>query len=247
LKGFEDYAKIRGYEISFSIDASMIGRIAFKFTVKNDGVVVGPERVRQDFKEYVDKIRTGTVDDLDNAPVITSLEEHNLLVTQLKNRITFIQLNYQLSQNAIRFYENLFANMRTFPALPGPSVVVHTGGSMDSRSYSAVNSQKVLQGDNSMPTDSSINIGQSFNQRQERIAALDGLIGQLKASETKTDDANKAERALSKVRDELADEAEPNVSMIKKWLEGAKNLIGIVALGIEVTEGAKKLWEMFGI
>jgi DNA-binding LacI/PurR family transcriptional regulator len=42
LKGFEDYAKLKGYQISFSIDSSSIGRIAFKFTVKNDGVVVGP-------------------------------------------------------------------------------------------------------------------------------------------------------------------------------------------------------------
>ena len=247
LKGFEDYAKLKGYQISFSIDASLIGRIAFKFTVMNDGVVVGPERVRQDFKDYVENIRTGSIDDLDNAPVITSLEEHNLLVTLLKNRITFIQHSYQLSQNAIRFYENLLANMRSFPALPTPSVIVHTGGSMDSRSYSAVNSQKALLGDNSTLTDSSINIGQSFNQRQERVAALDDLIDKLKASETKTDDANKAERVLSKARDELAEDVEPNISMIKKWLERAKNLIGTAALGVDVTEGAKKLWEIFGI
>ena len=56
---------------------------------------------------------------------------------------------------------------------------------MDSRSYSAVNSQKVLQGDNSTLTDSSINIGQSFNQKQERVAALDDLIGKLSTSEIK--------------------------------------------------------------
>ena len=42
LKGFEDYAKLKGYDLTFSIDSSFDGRIAFKFTVKNDGVVVGP-------------------------------------------------------------------------------------------------------------------------------------------------------------------------------------------------------------
>ncbi len=118
---------------------------------------------------------------------------------------------------------------------------------MDSRSYSAVNSQKVLQGDNSTLTDSSINIGQSFNQKQERVAALDDLIGKLSTSEIKTDETNKAERTLLKVRDELVDEAEPNTSMIKKWLEGAKTMIGTASLGVEVAEAAKKLWEMFGI
>src|ERR1700733_5578987 len=55
LKGFEDYAKLKGYQIAFSIDASFEGRIAFKFTVMDDGVVVGAERVRKDFKEYVEQ------------------------------------------------------------------------------------------------------------------------------------------------------------------------------------------------
>jgi hypothetical protein len=40
LKGFEDYAKLKGYDLSFSIDSSFEGRIAFKFTVKNDGVML---------------------------------------------------------------------------------------------------------------------------------------------------------------------------------------------------------------
>src|SRR5260370_39373144 len=53
LKGFEDYAKLKGYHIAFSIDSSHDRRIAFKFTVKNDGFVVGQERVRKDFKEYI--------------------------------------------------------------------------------------------------------------------------------------------------------------------------------------------------
>lgn len=60
-----DYAKLKGYHIAFSVDASHDGRIAFKFTVKNDGFVVGPERVPQDFKEYFDHFnwysRDGTV------------------------------------------------------------------------------------------------------------------------------------------------------------------------------------------
>src|SRR5258708_34218562 len=39
LRGFEDYSKLKGYHIAFSIDSSHDGRIAFKFTVKNDGFV----------------------------------------------------------------------------------------------------------------------------------------------------------------------------------------------------------------
>jgi hypothetical protein len=46
LKGFEDYARLRGYTISFSIDASFSARIAFKFTLKNNIVNIAPEKVR---------------------------------------------------------------------------------------------------------------------------------------------------------------------------------------------------------
>lgn len=247
LKGFEDYAKLNGYHINFSIDSTFEGKIAFKFTLPNDGFVVGPERVRQDFKEYVDQVRNKGIEDLDNLPVITSFEEHNLLVALLKNRISFLQHSYTLSTNAVSYYESLILNVRTFPALPVPSVVVHTGGSMDSRSYSAVNSQKVLQGDNNSLTDNSINIGRSFNERQERIAAVDDLIGKLKTSETEDEGTAKAERSLSKVRDELADEAEPSTFAVKKWLEAAKSSLGTAALGYEVVEAGRKLWEMFGL
>src|SRR5579871_3335540 len=115
LKGFEDYAKLKGYEISFSIDSSFEGRIAFKFTVKNDGVTVGPERVRKDFAEYVKQVRTGKLEDLDDMPVVTSIEEHNLLMAMLKNRIVFLQQNYSLAKNAQTYYESILSNVRTFP------------------------------------------------------------------------------------------------------------------------------------
>lgn len=161
LKGFEDFARLKGYMIAFSIDSTFAGRIAFKFTIKDDGVVVGPERVRRDFAEYVNQVRNKDIDDLDNLPVVTSMEEHNLLVTVLKNRITFLKHSYQLSQNAVQFYERMMSNTHAFPALPAPSVIVHTGGAMDSRNYNAVNSQKVLQGDANTFSDNSINIGKS--------------------------------------------------------------------------------------
>jgi len=247
LKGFEDYAKVKGYEISFSIDSSFEGRIAFKFTVKNDGVVVGPERVRKDFEEYVQKVREGDVEDLDNMPVVTTLAEHNLALNMLKSRIIFLQQRIKLTQNVNDYYEKMFMYVRTFPALPAPSVVVQTGGSMDSRNYNAVNSQRLIQGDSNAYEDSSVNIGGSFNEKQVRIAALDDLIARLKASEMKNESVEKAGRELAKVRDELAEYPEPNKSSVRKWLEYAKNVLASAALGLEVTEAAKKLFELFGV
>ena len=248
LKGFEDYAKLKGYEIAFSIDSSMDGHIAFKFTVKNDGIVVGSERVRRDFKEYMENVRNGQADDLDHLPVITNLEEHNLVVTMLKNRISFLQHRYQLSRNAVQFYEGLIANVRSFPALPAPSVIVQTGGTMDSGNYKAINSPSANVGHH---IDSSVNIdiGQSFNDRQARIDSLNDVISQLDLSNIAKDHPviQKAQRELGKVRDEIAESSEPDKSSVKKWLENAKNLMGTATLGLEVTEAARKLFELFGV
>lgn len=248
LKGFEDYAKLKGYHIAFSIDSSRNEKIAFKFTIKDDGLGVGAERVRQDFKDYVEQVRDRDIDELDDMPVIASIDEHNLLVTLLKNRISFLKHSYQLSQNAVNYYQSVISNVRTFPVLPAPTnVVVHTGGNMDSRSYSALNSPKAIQGDHNLLSDSSVNIGDSFNERQKRIAALDGVVDSLEGSADKTEEITRAMRSLSKVRDELAEEPQPNPSMLRKWLEAAKELLSGAALGVDAAEAAKKLWEMFGL
>jgi hypothetical protein len=103
LKGFEDFAKLKGYLIAFSIDSTFAGRIAFKFTIKDDGLVVGTERVRRDFAEYVNQVRNKDIDDLDNLPVVTSLEEHHLLVAVLKNRITFLKHSQTVSERGSVF------------------------------------------------------------------------------------------------------------------------------------------------
>jgi hypothetical protein len=247
LKGFEDYAKLKGYHIAFSIDSSHEGRIAFKFTVKNDGFLVGQERVRQDFKEYIEQVRTKDIDELDKMPVITSIEEHNYLIAVLKNRLSFLQLNYKLAKTTATYYEGLIMGARSFPALPQASVIVQTGGNMDSRKYEAVNSQRLIQGDSNIYKDSSVNIGQTFKERQERIAALDDVIGKLAATGAKDESAQRAQRELSKVRDELVEYPEPDRSSIRKWLEYAKNSMTGAILGYEVLEAAKKLWELFGM
>jgi hypothetical protein len=109
LKGFEDYAKLRGYEIIFSIDNSFANKIAFKFTLDSSGIVVSTKQVRQDLKEYIEKVKRG--DSLDDLPVILPAEEHNLLLVAMKNRINFLQHTYTLQKNTIDFYNNLLKQL----------------------------------------------------------------------------------------------------------------------------------------
>jgi hypothetical protein len=245
-KGFEDYARLKGYSVSFSIDNSWEGRAAYKFTVLGQGVVVGSEQVRKDFKDYAERVRHDD-DDFEDMPVITNMAEHNLMVTMLKNRVVFFRANYKAYKNTVTFLEKLIASDQLFPALPQPSVIIHNGVNMDSRNYNASNSSRLIQGDSNTYTDSSINIGRSFNERQERIAALDDVIAKLNAIEGKDEALTKAELNLAKVRDELADDPQPNESAIRRWMEGAKNAMTAGILGYETVEAARKLWELFGI
>jgi hypothetical protein len=247
LKGFEDYARVKGYQISFSIDASTDGRIAFKFTVQNDGVIVGPERVRKDFEEYVAKVRNGEVDDLDDMPMVISPDEHNLALNMLKSRVIFLQQRQKLTENVNKHYEWMLAHVRTFPALPAPTVVVQTGGNMDSRNYNAVNSQRLIQGDSNAYEDSSLNIGGSFAEKQVRISALDDFVKRLDGLDAKTESTEKAKRELEKVRDELSEYAQPDKPSVRKWLEYAKNTLATAALGAELVEATRKLFALFGI
>jgi len=245
LKGFEEYAKLKGYDVSFSIDATLPNRVAFKFTLREDGIGVGPERVRRDFQEYIEKVRSGA-DSFDDMPVVTSIEEHELLVTVLKNRISFLQHSYQLSQNAVNFYESLLAGARSFPVLPAPSVIVQTGGNMDSRSYNSKNSSRLIQGDANTLLDSSrtIDIGRSFNERRQRVDDLSALIDKLRdASNPATE---KAVLELEKAKDELSEDS-PNESAVARWLTKGRDVLKLANVGQEVIEAARQVLHGFAL
>lgn len=246
-KGFEDYARLKGYNVSFSIDNSWEGRTAYKFTVLGGrGVVVGSEQVRADFKEYVERVRHDE-DEFDDMPAVTNMAEHNLLVTMLRNRVVFFRANYKAYKNTVTLLEKLMASDHFFPALPQAPVVIHNGVNMDSRNYNATHSSRLIQGDNNTFADSSINIGSTVTERQERIAALDDVISKLKSKNDGDEDLRRAQLNLEKVRDELADDPLPNESAIYKWLEFAKNAMTAAILGHELAEAAKHLWQLFAI
>ncbi len=105
LKGFEEYAKLKGYTVEFSIDKSLNNKIGFKFTIKEYGVSVSTERVKQDLKEYIDKVNKG--ESIDNLPIIIDNPEHQLILLCLKNRISFLQNTYTIQQNTIELYRQL--------------------------------------------------------------------------------------------------------------------------------------------
>jgi hypothetical protein len=248
LKGFEDYAKIKGYEIRFSSDTTFPNKIAFKFTLGDEGISVSTQTVKKDIQEYIRKVQMG--EPLDDLPVILPQNEHHLLITLMKNRINFLQHNYNLKKNAVEFYEQLINKFVAHPAgvLPAPTVLVQTGGNMDSRSYKSIDSSHVIQGDDNTLTDSSIKIGSSFNDRKDQINQLSELIQLLKDEPNGSkDDRDKAILNFEKVKDEISEEEKPDAGRIKKWFSKAQGCLKNIELAKSTIEKAKQLYDSFGI
>lgn len=249
LKGFEDYAKIRGYNVSFSADSSNDSTISFKFTILDSGISVSTDKVREDFNDYLKKIQSN--DPLDSLPVVTTKEEHDLLLTQLKNRINFLQHSYNLTKNTVEYYEKLLSSA---PLKLGfhsaPPVIVQTGGQLDTRTYTSSNSSNLIQGDGSqmtsITTDNSVYIASSFNERKNQIDDLTSLIGLLK-NDLEDQPAQKAVLELEKVKSELEDEGNPDSSRIEKWLKKASEYLSTANKTKELFDKAKGVYDSFKV
>ena len=172
LKGFEDYAKIRGYLISFSIDNSFTNKVAFKFTLDSSGIVVSTKQVRQDFKDYVEKVQRG--DSLDDLPVVLSQEEHATLLACMKTRISFLQHNYNMEKVEKEFYRRLVTELPKlgFGVTPPQNFFLQAGHSPTATSYNALNSPQAALGVGNRlignTLDQSVYIADSFNERTDK-------------------------------------------------------------------------------
>lgn len=129
LKGFEDYAGLRGYRIQFSVDGSVANRIAFKFTIMEPGIGVSTTQVKHDLQEYIRKVQRG--DSLDDLPMVLPEQEHNALLLAMKNRISFLQHTYAAQKNVIGYYEATLRHISRVdvPIMPSQTFYLQSGGS----------------------------------------------------------------------------------------------------------------------
>jgi hypothetical protein len=230
-------------------------KIAFKFTLGENGISVSTQTVRKDIEEYIDKIKKG--EPLDDLPVIISPTEHNLVLTTMKNRLSFLQHNFNLQKNAIQFYDNFLKNLSSSPygITHQPSVIVQSGQQNSANHYLATNSPKAIVGRNNALEDNSdnsdhsvITITNSFNERKEQIDKLSELIGFLKKEETI--DKTKQQTAilnLEKVKEELEEEAAPDKSKIIKWLLKSKSALEGFVLAYHTNEALHWVYSSFNL
>ena len=184
--------------------------------MNDSGVVIGAERVRKDFAEYLERIRGGA--ELDDLPVVTSIPEHEPLVAPLKNRISLLQHSYNLARTAVDFYEALVRKARQMPVLPAQSIVVQTGGALNSPTYSAINSPRALLGEGSTG-DQSVRIALSFNDRRQQLDGIERVL-ELLRREPDSSERDDAIRSLENVKEEVAEQSAPDSGRVARWLEG---------------------------
>lgn len=243
LKGFEEYARLKGYSVSFSVDTTFHDRIAFKFTLTDPDVVVGNDRIRKDLKEYLERVSQG--DSLDDLPQVISIEEHEILVTTLRNRINFLQHSYNLAKNSVEFYEGLIRRASAQPFLPSPSIVVQTGGAFNAPNYSALNSPQAVLGIENTAKNS-VRIAMTYKERREQLDLLTEVLERL-ASEPLLPEREEAIRSLENVKEELEHVDQPEPGRVSRWLERAKQAIQFGSLGHETAQAAKELFKAFGL
>lgn len=252
LKGFEEFAKLKGYEIRFSIDNTLDNQIAFKFTIGESGISVSTSKVRSDIAEYITKIRSG--ESFENLPTLISIEEHELVLTTLKNRLNFLQHSHNLQQNTIQFYENLLNRVSEMNQLSGissvPSVFVQTGGTnaplLNSRNsnFSSNEEKHLTVIDNSIK--SKIKISKSFNKRKEQIGKIEDIVNLVRNEEKiKNEIRDELLRNILNIKEELESEEEPNSSRIEKGLENTKKVMSTMVLSHKTAKALEWLYNSF--
>jgi hypothetical protein len=256
LKGFEDYAKLRGYAITFSIDNSSPNKTAFKFTLDNQGINISSGQVREDLKNYINKVQKG--ESIDNMPMVLSPEEHSIVMTCLKNRINFLEHNLKLQKTGADFYKALMRQV----SVHGLGIMhpqnIYIGDGNQAHTLQAINSPQAAVGTGNRliknQVDQSIHIANSFNERLEQLEALSDLWMELHRAREKMGkedhDREKFDEAIEnirKVETELKEQDPPEPKRISRWLETAKNTLLTLALTEEVQEGLKKVLELFGM
>jgi len=246
LKGFEDYAALKGYKVNVSIDSSLSGKVAFKIVVNDFGIVGNRDSVKRDLNEFITKIQKGeSLDDLESA--VNDLEHSGLLMA-LKNRISMLQSQYEVQSNINDYYKSFFAELPSQSVNHTQPIHIYNGGhEMDQRKYIANNSANVMQGDNhsNLVEGNNINIGSTFSEKNERVQGLDDLISLLSNQELK--DKDKALRHLENAKEELVDEEKPDEESIGKWLSKASGILKYADKGTEVFTKAKEVMTGFGL
>ena len=249
LKGFEEYAKLKGYKVSLSVDTSTENHIGFKFTLHDEGVSVSTKKVKEDINEYINTVMSGG--DFSKMPVLVTPEEHSAVIGVLKARIKYMEYTHALEKENTEFYRGLINTMANNSINHSPANInlIQEGIGMDSRSYSANNSANVIQGDENRNKleNSSIQIGKNVSEINAQLGALQDVIDHINEKAHDNEELKPVVRHLENTKEELEESSDPDSSMIGKWLGKANAAIKTANATADTIEKFNGLLESFGI
>jgi len=257
LIGFEQYAKLKGYKVSISIDNSAKDKISFKFTLDEEYNKVEIENIRNDIKEYIEKVKQQ--DSFEDMPAVLTQSEHSLVLTTLKNRLTAMRNNLMLEKTAKEIEKN---NAEYFKRIAEelakgkgvstqPNIYIQTGGNHTPHTVSAVNSKAIGENisfedlsDNSHHTN--ITISNSFKIRNEQISKIDEIVKLIREANDNTNEIRQdLITCFSMIKDELTHQENPDKSKLHRWFSDIKGKAEKLVLTHELSQAIQWVFESF--
>ena len=254
IKGFEEFARLKGYRVSIAIDTTPPGKVGFKFTILDRGVTVSTSTVRSDVDEYIAQFTK--YETFDRLPIVIDPVEHERLKAALTTRFTMIKSNAEMHKATADFYRQLVQDMAQLKVggvgyLPAPSTVIHTqlglpGAHVTSDSYSADYSPGAAVGKrNATQLEATrITIGSAGEHRDRQLGSLTELIELLSRSQLAGKDD--AVRHLANVREEITAEEPPDPGLVEKFLDKAKSALVLADKGSDIWKKANEVLGLFG-
>jgi hypothetical protein len=237
LKGFEEYAKLKGYQASLSVETSVKDKIGFKFTLHEEGVSVSAHKVKSDINEYINIVMSGG--NFDDMPVLITPEEHSAVIGTLKARLKYME------------YKSLISKMTNSAINHSPTNIklIQEGIGMDSRSYSANNSANVVQGDESKNAieHSNIQIGKNVAEINSQVDDLNKIIQAIEKEALINQELKPAVRYLENTKEELEESGTPDGASISKWLDKTNSILNTAKASAETITKFGGLLKVFGV
>jgi len=224
LKGFEDYAKLKGYDVSVSVDVSRPNQLGFKFTFGGSVRTVTKQDVQRDLHDYIAKIQSG--EDLKDFPQTLPLAEHHTAIFIMQGRMNFLNHTIKQKDNLLRWQQQiidsqLLDKFPQQPLLPNQTITLH------------------MHQDNKPALTQSIVVGSTPEEQSKMIELLQQVIAKYPKAEFIADHLSDAQTELKSGR--------PDPARMAKILEPIK--YGLKALGLlkEIKEAAGPTWDALKI
>lgn len=255
MNGFADYAKMKGYEVEISIDNSHSGKVGLRVAILDRGVTVSTNTVRNDVQDYIRRFQNNA--DFSDMPMAQNSAEHSYLVNALSARFSHMKTQIELHQITEKHLKFLLEEVRNnkFSSIGYQPVNnhIHFITSQEANNlrdnYTANNSQNVAQGKGASATTigSTIQIGNTYRERAERIEALKNFIIDTEAANIPVATKSDVVRYLTNAREEMENEERPDADAVGKALEKANNALSALDSGAGLIEKLAPVLALFGL